>query len=212
MPERHTVADGECLATIAGTTGHFWKTIWDDPANAQLKDLRMDPNVLAAGDVLEIPDLQPKAESRAPGQRHCFRRRSIPARVRIRILRQGSPRANQPFRAEIDGRTTSGSTDGDGFLELVIPVNADSARLAVGPSDDEDEHEINLGRLAPVADMRGAKERLHNLGFLDCDPDSDAADAKTGAALRAFQFRHELDESGALDDATQAKLVEMHGC
>jgi hypothetical protein len=35
MP-KHTVAEGECLSSIAHRYGFFWKTLWDHPENARV--------------------------------------------------------------------------------------------------------------------------------------------------------------------------------
>lgn len=65
-----------------------------------------------------------------------------------------------------------------------------------------------LRRLDPASEVSGAKGRLRHLGYAVGDPDAEL-DARTEEALRAFQTDHELEVTGALDDATQAKLREF---
>ena len=53
MGETYTVKQGDYLAKIAAQFGFTnLKTIWDDPQNAKLKELRKNPNVLFPGDQL----------------------------------------------------------------------------------------------------------------------------------------------------------------
>lgn len=81
------------------------------------------------------------------------------------------------------------------------------------PDEDEDDEplvfRIALHHLDPHDELSGAKQRLHNLGFLR-DLDEDGLGPRAAAALRAFQLVHDLDPSGELDAATQDKLREKH--
>ncbi len=61
----YEVKSGECLSSIAKKTGRLWQTIWEHEANAELRETRKDPNVLATGDRLTIPPLRQRSE---PGE------------------------------------------------------------------------------------------------------------------------------------------------
>jgi N-acetylmuramoyl-L-alanine amidase len=99
MPE-HTVRDGDCIASIAEQYGIFWQTVWDHPNNASLKQLRKDPNILKSGDTVFVPDLREKWETCATEQRHCFVRKGVPAKLRLRLMREPeSEQRRQPPQA-----------------------------------------------------------------------------------------------------------------
>lgn len=87
----YVVREGDCVASIACDHGHLWETLWNDPANAALKNARKDPNVLLAGDRLTVMPLRIKREARATDQRHRFRRKGGPAKFRLRLMEEKEP-------------------------------------------------------------------------------------------------------------------------
>ena len=58
------------MSSIAAEFGFLWQTLWD--LNPELKWKRKNPNVLLAGDIVTIPALRMKDESRPTGQKHVF--------------------------------------------------------------------------------------------------------------------------------------------
>src|SRR3979490_2695044 len=73
MASNYKIKQGEHVSRIAKQFGFAdYRTIWDHPNNAALKDLRKNPNVLAPGDQLFIPDKQLRKESRPTGATHRF--------------------------------------------------------------------------------------------------------------------------------------------
>lgn len=87
----YVVKQGECIDSIAFENGFFWETIWNHAENSALKQKRKDPNILLAGDEVFIPDKEEKKESCATEQRHRFRRKGVPAMIRIRLLEEPLP-------------------------------------------------------------------------------------------------------------------------
>ncbi|MEJ7712150.1 MAG: hypothetical protein WKF84_20390 [Pyrinomonadaceae bacterium] len=73
MPEDYIVRAGDCINSIAFERGFFWETLWGHPKNAELKSKRRNPNILKEGDVVHIPDLTIKEESRATEGQHHFK-------------------------------------------------------------------------------------------------------------------------------------------
>jgi len=67
---------------------------------------------------------------------------------------------------------------------------------------------LKLGSLQPVAELKGAQQRLQNLGYV-CDPDGTLGD-ETRAATRAFQRDTKRTDSGSLDNPTRTALEKAH--
>jgi N-acetylmuramoyl-L-alanine amidase len=73
MGEYYTVKQGDYLSKISSENGFFdYTTIWNHPANAELKKKRQNPSVLYPGDTLFIPDKAPKTYSRPTDKNHTF--------------------------------------------------------------------------------------------------------------------------------------------
>jgi len=205
----YVVQEDDCMSSIAEASGHFWETLWNHPDNVQLKEVRRDPSVLMPGDLVTVPPIAPKEVSKATGATYRFRRKGVPAKLRLRLLKEGEPRANESYRVDIDGRLTRGVTDGDGFVDIYIPCNAKQGKLWVGPPGDEKMHLLQIGKTMPVERIQGVKQRLKNIGYR-CGFIDDEITPVYEDALRAFQKDHGLPETGKADDATRQKLVDVH--
>lgn len=207
--KQHTVMQGECIGSIACNHGFFWQTVWNDPANAALKQKRKDPNVLMPGDTVAIPELRGKVEQLPLNKRHTFKLKGVPAKFYLRLLEAGKPRANEPYTLEIDGLHFKGTTNASGEINVYIPPGAQSGLLVVGTGDSRSEYSLQLGLLDPADELSGAQARLENLGFHPGENDGKLS-PETIQALRAFQASHGLPVTGQLDAATQKKLNDSH--
>lgn len=204
----HTVRPGECLSSVADQHGFFWETLWNDPNNSGLRELREDPNTLVPGDLVHIPEQRQKAETRNTGALHRFRKRGIPAQIRLQLFDGETLRVNQEFTFIIDeAHRHTGRTDSEGVLKVPIAPTARRGHLVVGP--DQEEYVFDFGHLPPAETVAGAKSRLQNLGFYDGEVD-DELDEPTQAAIRAFQSRFDLEPTGELDSVTLDRLEQTH--
>jgi N-acetylmuramoyl-L-alanine amidase len=208
MPKEHTVKQGECLSTIANRHGLFPDTIWNDSANAELKDKRKDPNVLYPGDVIVVPDKRPKEESCQAGKRHRFRRMGVPERFTLTLAEGGQRRANERYVLVVNGQIREGKTGSDGTISEPIPPNAREGLLFIG--DDEEEVLIRFGHVDPITEVSGVQSRLQNLGFYDGEVNGDLS-PETTAAIAEFQRAHDLPGNGELSDETRQELLKAHG-
>lgn len=207
MPKVHTVAQAECMSSIAERYGFFWETLWNDPDNAELKQLRGDPNLLAPGDRVHVPDLRVGEASGAVDARHTFKIKGVPALFELRVVFDGEPRAGESYVLDVDGVVFEGATDGDGWIKEYISPRARKGTLTL--RDGAEVHELALGHLDPIDTVSGVQGRLANLGYYDGPVDGRESDALS-RAVRDFQDAEGLEMSGTVDAATRDKLEEVH--
>lgn len=211
MPD-HSVTQGESLASIAYERGLYWETVWGHPNNAELRGTRTNPNVMSPGDVIFVPDREEKEVAGGTEERHRFRRKGVPEKLRIRLLDENDePRADIPYALNVGGKLFSGRTDANGMIEHSVPPDANGGRLEVGESGEE-QYQLQLGHLDPEDGVRGAQARLRNLGFYRVSAEVNGEmDTETVAAIREFQEKNDLPVTGELDDATRDLLRDSHG-
>jgi hypothetical protein len=207
MPIEHVVEQGETTIGLSEQYGVFAEMIWNDPANAELRQKRNDMNVLMPGDKLVIPDKRSKEVSKPPERKHRFRRRGVPAKFRLQVFDFEEPRANQNYQLVVDGKLLKGKTDRQGVLQEYVSPWARTGELTIGP--DGFRIEIDFGYLDPIDELAGVQQRLNNLGFFCGEADGEL-DEDLGAALREFQGRFGLKQTGKVDPATAAKLEDVH--
>lgn len=204
MPKRK-VGAGEGTGSLAKKNGFFWRTIWEHPENAELRNKRKDPNVLHKDDEIFIPEKQNKEVSKSSDAEHTFKRRGEPGKIKIQLLKLGQPRANEDYVFDVGGTLIEGTTDGDGRLEHFISGEVKSGKLIL--QGGKEIKPVRIGFLDPLEEIVGVQQRLKNLGY-NC-AESKKNDEKTKAALKKFQADYQLEVSGEIDEATKAKLKEI---
>jgi len=239
MPD-YTVKQGDCLSSIAAKYGLFWEKIWNHPKNARLKEQRKDPNILYPGDVVFVPEKEVKEESGATEQRHEFKKKGVPAKLRIRFFRpvisetspsnsensynishyhpaqrepaiEHQPIANAPFVIIVDKAIINGQSDEEGMVELSIAPQAVEGKIIFYPGTSEEIiYDLTLGEMDPIDTIIGVRKRLNNLGYR-CLPGGDNLDESLRDALRKFQRENNLSPSGEIDQPTKNKLMDIHG-
>jgi hypothetical protein len=205
----YEVKPGDCMESIAFEKGFLWQTLWNLPANAELKSNRQ-PNVLLPGDRVTIPDLQPFEKPGCPtDQTHKFVLQGAKTKLQLRFLddRQ-KPRAGINYVLTIDGQKYTGTLDGNGSLKQSIPANASQGSIQLLTDPDPETYPLDFGHLDPDESQTGVRGRLNNLGFT-CARDGDW-DADLQRALMKFQTANNLPATGQLDDATRKALQQEH--
>lgn len=207
---------GDCFSSLAKQFGFVdYKTIFNHPQNAELKELRKNPNVLYPGDKVFIPDKPSKQVSRAVDQKHKFVRKCKPTMLRICLQDQEHrPYANIRYRLTVDGKVKEGRAGSDGMVTEPIEPDSSDGQLDVWFQDSAGEDgkhtiQLQLGDLDPVSELRGVQSRLMNLGF-DCGSVDGIMNEDTELALQEFQRKFSLEVTGQADDATRAKLRQLH--
>nr|WP_246312511.1 peptidoglycan-binding domain-containing protein [Aquabacterium terrae] len=94
------------------------------------------------------------------------------------------------------------------MLDKAIARTARNGKLEL----TDDQIAIGIGDLDPVEEKSGQLARLLNLGYYRRALDPVDED-EWKSAVEEFQCDHELTPvTGECDGATQAKLLEVHGC
>ena len=205
----YTVKQGDHLSAIAKKFGfRNYKTIWDDPGNADLQNLRLNPNVLLPGDQILIPDPASKTESAGTGDTHKF---VVPVpKLELRILTHDmndDPVAAESCTLQVESEIFQLQTDSDGLMQQKIAADAVNGLLQVVQMDIP----LKIGFLDPADTPSGSRARLTNLGYYwGPQDDSDALALKS--AIEEFQCDHTLPVTGNLDKQTQTRLLKEHGC
>ena len=205
----YVVAQGESIGSVAYKHGLLPDTVWEDAGNRELREARKNKDVLYPGDRLVVPKLRKKSESVSDQQRHTFRRKGVPAWLRLQFQNWDGPRANEPYVVLVEGRSYEGTTDGEGRLAVPIPPDAKRAEVRVG--DPPDVYDLDLATVDPIETTRGVQGRLFNLGYAVGGADGSMSD-DTRKALEQFRADHGLPGGdGDPDDALRQALEKAHG-
>jgi hypothetical protein len=92
MSKEHIVQAGDCIASIAYENGFFWKTLWEHPDNAELKQKRTSPFLLVPGDVVKVPDLRVEDVSKPAEAKHRFKLKGVPSVLIVVARRHKKPK------------------------------------------------------------------------------------------------------------------------
>jgi N-acetylmuramoyl-L-alanine amidase len=215
VSEIYSVVQGDCLHSIAYHFGFGdWRTIYDDPHNADFRALRPDPNLIYPGDELYIPDFTPRDDSCPTDINHKFKLLVQPTYINLRIQDLADQAiAGARYILKLEKLEVHGKTDPDGWVKRPIPPDAQFGTLRVWPnSDDHDtffEWEVRLGHLDPLDTTSGVKGRLNNLGY-DCGDVDSTEDDLYDQVVRQFQQDHNLKVDGIVGPQTRHALKKEH--
>lgn len=206
----HEVAQGETTVQLALEAGHYWSTVWQHGNNAQLRQQRKHHNVLHPGDVLFIPAIRVREVPKPTDQTHKFVRKGIPEKFNLQFLDyDDKPLKNAPYVLTIDGTSTTGNLDADGWLRIFVSPNVRSGRIEVGPHGSLAACDLNFGHLDPLSTLTGVQARLRNLGLYDGPIDGEVNDLLK-EAVRAFREAEKLPEGDEINDEFRQALEAKH--
>ncbi len=216
----YVIRAGDDLDLLAARMGFDAGEVWNDDQNRELRERRQDPNVLAPGDVVYLPE--PHDEPQRLAAHTTNRYRAAVGRVRLDLLLTAGgpePLANEPYEVRGAGAPISGRSDGQGHATIEVPARVRELELLL--PEQGTRSVLRLGHLDPASDASGVRTRLANLGYLPpydllppyMRPERSPAELEheLTAALRRFQGEHGLSATGGLDDATRDALRRAHG-
>ena len=203
------VKDGDHISKIAKKFRfRSFRSIWDDPGNAALRQIRTNPHVLLPGDSIFIRDKQDRDEPADTGKRHTFF--TIAPSLKLRIVIKDCfdvPLGGEVGTLDVDGDATPVATTGEGLVERVIPIDAEGGQPDIVGATSI----LGIGRLHPVEHVSGWLARLNNVGYDAGEVGNpDAADVRS--ATEEFQCDFALPITGTMDATTQQRLMQIHGC
>jgi hypothetical protein len=218
----YVIKQGDYLAALADRFDFDADSVWNDDANKDLRDLREDPTMLCATDVLYIPDQVdkvPVTHALTVGSTNSFTTDSSVVTLNVRFAScvclacGGSGLSGEAY--EVEGADLPpGALDGDGCFTATVPTT--TTDLLVKLTNRNESYRIRIGYLDPANTQTGAWQRLAMLGFVDTpdlpeDEDDEGLSTELRSALWEFQRSYDLDLTADLDDPTTAKLVEQVG-
>ena len=204
----HETLAGEHLARIAATHGYrSFAPIWNHSENAALRASRHSPHVLAPGDRVYVPAVTARDVDRPTEQRHRFRATLPLLTLRLaRLHYDGSAINEAPERVARDGKVAEFTTSA-GTVE--VPIDALSRKCVL--TQGKSELVAMIGFLQPVSTVPGFRERLNNLGYRAGESEN-ARTLDIRSAVEEFQCDQRLTVDGTCGDATQRRLLKVHGC
>ncbi|MCA9624660.1 MAG: peptidoglycan-binding protein [Myxococcales bacterium] len=210
----YVIRRGDYLLKLAHQLGFDADKVWKDGANADLRALRDDPDMLQAGDILMIPDEPKKELPLRAEQDNAFVAKVPKISVSLAVTDDDEPLANEAYVVEGLGDDEERTTDGDGFVSFEAPVHV--REVTVKFLNVDLAFRIGIGELDPIDTPSGLRKRLTQLGFYGAklqgaDRYQGRTDAAMAAAIAAFQKAQGLEVTGELDDGTRDKIVEVHG-
>jgi hypothetical protein len=210
----YIVRQGDYLAKLAFVHGFDADQVWNDPKNDDLRKLRPNPNILAPGDILYIPESKKDELPIEKGADNNYSA-TVP-KVEVTLMFQdidGNPLGGEP--CEILGLTSTGGenspdkTEADGKLTLKVPVTL--REVSVHFPQRNVTYTSRVGDMDPTSEASGHQKRLANLGFLPTDPETRLDDAELfSLAVRQFQVKNNIDPDGTLKGDTLDLLLRKH--
>lgn len=219
MSTEYIIQQGDTLLRIAKQHGFTRSdTIYDHPSNEAFRSLRPNPNILYAGDKINIPEAEPLVQVRSSGSRYSFTvKKPEVEKFSVKFQnKSGDLLKGKRIILSIGDQDIDVELGDDGLLEVDLP-NGDEREgelnVFMDPNSEEPTHifTIQLGHLDPIEELSGVQARCNLLGH-DCGIADGIMGAKTRDGITSFQTAHNIEATGEPDELTQKKLNDVYGC
>jgi type VI secretion system secreted protein VgrG len=168
---------------------------------------------------LPMPELTPLRRLSSPEDQE-----EQPPNVTLRFTHlatdDSEPIADTPYRASAGEYTHEGTTDPNGEIQIYVPDGVDFVDVSLFAHEEYEDlypdptplqwNVFITSEIPSASEHMGAAVRLKNLGY-DLAVPSSEGDPSFVAALAAFQFDHDIAQTGENDEDTQNKLQEVYG-
>lgn len=217
----YVVCAGDYLTSIAHACGVTPDAIWSLPANAALRKIRTNPEMLAPGDLLYLPAPERKWLQVSLGTTNKFVGTVPKADIKVVLLGpDGEPLAGKTVLLTPKVVDPDPVTDGQGLLALSVPVDVHVLTAAI--ADLGLTFAIRVGHLDPHDVDSGTLSRLRQLGYVGDEgallrsgqPYVSGIDADSTALARgvaAFQDAKKLDVTGTVDATLCGAIRDGYG-
>jgi len=161
----YVIKQGDFLAKLAHRFQFDGDSVWNDPANDDLRKVRSDSNALLPTDILYIPDQtgkEPAWFDLAVGSTRVFT--SDPPEVDIGLRFVDSDCASQSITVDEYPHLEGLKTDDQGKVTISVPVTTELITVTFG--ELAKSFAFVIGHLDPIETPTGVFQRLQNLGYI----------------------------------------------
>jgi N-acetylmuramoyl-L-alanine amidase len=198
----YVIRQGDFLLALAHQFGFDADTVWNDPKNAQLRQLRPNPNILYPTDVLYIPDqnASPVMQSLATGTTNNFVSSAPTTTLSVTFVgNDPTAYASKAYTIQELDQLTGVVTDGNGVAKFDAPVTLQNATLVF--TETGASYALSIGGMDPIDTLSGIFLRLQNLGYIGGAVPFDASNLDLlRTALRALK----ASQASSSDDSAPA--------
>lgn len=218
MAKIHNVQQGETVSSIARKYGFpDWESLYNHPDNADLKDLRPNPDLIYPKDKVVIPERNVAQFKAKLNEKQTFRSKAKRNTIKLKVgAIGGSLWANRKVELKIDEEIIESTTDDDGVAEFKLPKRHSNIAILNIYTEKETSKpcysvEVKLGHLDPITELTGQQARLTALGF-DCGLLTPKTNKRYEKALEEYQQVMGLKVDGICGPETQKSLEKEYGC
>jgi len=127
----YTIGSGDCFARVAALNNYYnYRTLYDHPDNAAIKTKRPNPNQLAEGDVVKIPEKRQKTAALTLDGKNSFVVDRRKTKLRLVVTDSAKhPLVPTACDLRVGNSSNSNAPGGQGLIELEVDPTKRSGEL-----------------------------------------------------------------------------------